>query len=1069
MAQRLDVTEQGTPSYHVAIAVPPGAGGLVPKLGLDYTASSANGLVGYGWSMGGLSTIARCRATIATDGQPGAVRWTATDKLCLDGKRLIALDSSLQPQVGRDLPDAAGISGSNPPREYRLEHDEYSRIRAYGLSDASSTNAGPLYFRVWTKDGRIVDYGASPQAADSFANIRPSASTQIGYSYTQAWAVSRIADVYGNHVDFKYGQQDRNWGTNASYQSGHEWWLAEVQYSGNKVLLSYEDRPTTAVADASEGYNYGAKNLSIKRLKSVTTYVNASNSTLGVGADAVAVQTTVLGYSQGVRTTRSLLTSVQTCAGVVTSTKCLPATTFSYTSGTQDVYTLNTKFDQASTRLSVHPYTMQTPFVASTNDFNGDGRTDILTADVDSAGVSGSSLLMSNGDGSFSSAPRYNIVEPLLSRYQCYLFRVADFNGDGLPDILRISNPVGYDDSAHVHNCNNVYPTKIFFNNGDGSFRGVTVTGAPNVQVSPGVYAIGPTFSWFAQPYQTSVLDMDGDGIADLLVTTYPLVDRAQFQPIANPCATITCTWVYKGLGDGSFQSKPTNMANRSMISTANDGANVLDIDGDGLQDIFVTDLFFMTPYSVARSTGDFNFVTVGKTLFDVAQPFDYKGDGRVSLLNYGSSVSCVMQIADMPGAELARMQNFGLCKGGDTEPYDYNGGVGALIQDFNGDGKQDFLRWDSSGNNALYTSNGDGTFTKSTTFKLQGASGSASQLGGGNYGVLLGDFTGHGEVEILQTVAGGKNALWTKSTIDKPDLLVSVTNPTGSGDRVDYAMTADGSVYAAEARGSVPVEGHVIDVPANLYLVATLSQDTQAGTPLVTKFAYQGLKQDRDGRGLLGFHVTTRQSIAPDGSSILDQVVHALAFPYTGMPLSKSRTYSGNGWDVVSTVYCDQAASAQAMATAISSGTSCPGDPAMHLKHPYPLLQTSQSVDLSGTALPTRIVQTTLTPDGEPSLVTDTLTVPGAPAGSVRTLTSTSYFPDDTSCQADQLTCKWFLARKQQETVERSVPSTMLPTAPGWAANASSRDGRTPQAIAAAAARLNAALQVVTSLLLQD
>ena len=1071
LAQRLDVTDQGTPSYHVPIAVPPGAGGLVPKLSVDYTASSGNGIVGYGWSLSGMSTIGRCRATIATDGQPGAVRWIATDKLCLDGKRLIALDSNSQPLVGRDQTDAAGITGGTP-REYRLESDEYSRIRAYGIADASSTNSGPLFFRVWTKDGHIIDYGTSPQASDSNANIVPAASTKIGYKYAQAWAVSRIADVYGNRVDFKYAQQDRTWGSNASYQLGHEWWLAEVQYSGNKVLLSYEDRPTTAVADASEGYNYGAKNLSIKRLKTVTTYVNAPNTSLGVGTGAVPVQTLVLAYSQGFRTTRSLLSSVQVCAGAVTSGKCLPKTTFSYSTGTPDVYTPNTKFNLQSTQLSIHPYTLQTPFIVMTNDFNGSGRTDILTASVDSAGVATSQLLLSNGDGSFTPAPFYNMLEPLVSRYQCYDFRIADFNGDGLPDILRVSNPTGYDDSGNAHACNNAYPTKIFFNNGNGKFTPVTVTGAPNVQISLGIYALGPTtFSFSTAPFQTSVLDMDGDGIADLLVTTYPAVSHQSYLPSPNPCANIVCTWAYKGNGDGSFKAMPTNMANTSMLSTANYGANVLDIDGDGLQDIFVTTLFNMTPYSVARSTGDFNFVTLGKTMYDVAEPFDYKGDGRVSLLNFGSSAACSVYIADQPNADLTRLQNFGMCNGGATYPYDSNGGgnAGALIQDFNGDGKQDFLHWDSSGSNTLYTSNGDGTFTKSTTFQLQAPSGTSTQLGAGNYGVLTGDFTGHGETEIIQTLAGGKNTLWTRAAIDKPDLLVSVTNPSGSTDSVSYAMSSDGAVYAGEARGSVPVEGHVSDVPANLYLVSSLSQDTQSVAPLVTKFAYQGLKQDRDGRGLLGFHVTTRQSVAPDGSTILDQVVHAIPFPYTGKPLTTDHLYSPNGWDVTTTVYCDQAAPAQVAATAIASNTTCPGDPTVHVKHPYPLLQTTQSVDLSNSALPGKTVQITLTPDGEPSLVSDTTTVPAGASGTVQTLTSTTFFPDDTSCQADQLTCNWFLARKQQETVEKIVPSAIASTSAGSAANASTTDGRSPQAVAAAAARLNAVLQVITSLLLQD
>ena len=58
---------------------------------------------------------------------------------------------------------------------------------------------------------------------------------------------------------------------------------------------------------------------------------------------------------------------------------------------------------------------------------------------------------------------------------------------------------------------------------------------------------------------------------------------------------------------------------------------------------------------------------------------------------------------------------------------------LGMLLGDFNGDGKTDILRWgDTASNNALYVSNGDGSFTSSGSFNLNTAS---LQLSNGTIG----------------------------------------------------------------------------------------------------------------------------------------------------------------------------------------------------------------------------------------------------------------------------------------------------------------------------------------------
>ena len=85
------VTPSGQAGYEIPIALPAGAAGMTPSLSLRYSSSTAMGLAGVGWGLSGLSAITRCSHTKALDGAYNVdVTLTPTDKLCLDGQRLLS-------------------------------------------------------------------------------------------------------------------------------------------------------------------------------------------------------------------------------------------------------------------------------------------------------------------------------------------------------------------------------------------------------------------------------------------------------------------------------------------------------------------------------------------------------------------------------------------------------------------------------------------------------------------------------------------------------------------------------------------------------------------------------------------------------------------------------------------------------------------------------------------------------------------------------------------------------------------------------------------------------------------
>ncbi|GIX40042.1 MAG: hypothetical protein KatS3mg128_1091 [Silanimonas sp.] len=229
VAGQFEVDESGQMSYRVPLYAVPGTAGVKPELALVYSSVAGNGPLGKGWTIAGLSSIGRCRASreagdfivngTPVDGDPPPVNFTASDRLCLDGQRLLAVANT---------PACASVSGMSVV-QYRTERESFQRVCGY-TATATPAN-GPLFFTVERKDGSISWYGdrdrnASANRPDGFVNATAPGHTAKALT----WLQTRFQDSTGNYIDYVYLKNP------GGADAPGEQIISEVRWTGKMVL-----------------------------------------------------------------------------------------------------------------------------------------------------------------------------------------------------------------------------------------------------------------------------------------------------------------------------------------------------------------------------------------------------------------------------------------------------------------------------------------------------------------------------------------------------------------------------------------------------------------------------------------------------------------------------------------------------------------------------------------------------------------------------------------------------------------------------------------------------------------
>ena len=271
-------------------------------------------------------------------------------------------------------------------------------------------------------------------------------------------------------------------------------------------------------------------------------------------------------------------------------------------------------------RAPVRTVDVGAPAGVAVGDFNGDGHTDVATADT-AAGVR---VFLGNGDGSFRPAVTY----PTESR--CTWIAASDFNLDGNTDLI-----VAHSSTNHL---------SVLLGTGDGTFQPASTFTVPGSATS------------------VVVEDFNSDGSPDLAViasatlTVLPGNPDGTFQP-ASTASTEPCTRsvaaadlnsdgkpdlavsdtclggirILLGNGDGTFRERASYLTAGAPNSMA-----LGDFNGDGLTDIAASDPAIYS-VRVLPGNGDGTF-SPAQVYATAAQPGfllagEFNGDGRTDLV----------------------------------------------------------------------------------------------------------------------------------------------------------------------------------------------------------------------------------------------------------------------------------------------------------------------------------------------------------------------------------------------------------------------------------------------------
>ncbi|WP_282110062.1 SpvB/TcaC N-terminal domain-containing protein [Shewanella algicola] len=869
----------GAFSYSVPLTIAPGRKGVQPSLSLNYSSQSGEGIAGMGWSLSANSSISRCSNIFDLDGSTVNSTFSADDKICYNGSRLVAVSAS-----NGGSPGQYGASGTY----YQTERDGAVIVKQFG----GGLNSSNVYFVAYETNGTQHVFGQS-----SNSRIVP-----VGLSLASTWLQEITRDTHSNEISYQYDEA-----------SAGNRYLLDIYYTGHQGVLGTRNiHFNYKTIPSAKSYQWGGYSVHDRQLMSMSMSIEGQEKA-----------TWLLNYQAPTTSLNdaAILDNLQYCD--TDNNDCL-TTEFSWfyrqyqhnlqtnhvLANITDNYTVGLKVKQDAdydgdgvTDLSVpldgiylsgtgEKITYQNlPGISSrqwAGDLNGDGlpnsneqSTNVIngTIDYDLDGAddfvytnSASKLVFTsfNADGSLKSsytsgisATCYTTIYRDIGDKYCTSHAV-DINGDGRKDIFLATN-------KQTGSGNNVITYKAFLrrDNGPGFVERGTFTAEAKEPLIP--------------------MDVDGDGVVDLAPSQFHKSlkwYKIGFNPSSNTVSFIEKNITFNVNVDIVHRTRPSRW---------------VDFNGDGLSDILTlhkvksTDTFytryiifnkgnglFEAPFNtgikeLAFSGGNGSFAkdpTYGGSAGYVHENFiqfiDYNGDGRQDILypNYARK-QYLYECWNWTSNESCRAVD------GGNAPKFYD---------------HDVWYW-----NVLLT-NPDGKSFTDVPLPVYGALATLSPI----------DLTGDGRVDFVTGMGFESDA--TKRTwfygskqggkppsypvgftlfahVDTQDTVVKSIK-TGMGEKLQLDYTQLKNIYPKPEATEYPY----VNFTNTMRVVATLKEDNGLNGFNNTTYYYKNARFHIAGRGFQGFSdIIETNTDAQSLLTLTTETMFSQTFPWSGTVMKKT------------------------------------------------------------------------------------------------------------------------------------------------------------------------------------
>ncbi len=485
------VNENGAATISIPLEFPEGINGMTPHLSLEYNSQSGNGILGLGWSLGGMSKISRVPYTYEYNDECHSVQFSNEDQLSLDGvilrKGTINGATCYYPEI-YDYSVVYPMSGGF--KVLKRDGAAYTYTAKYYLQQDISEPIEWHLSKVEDTYGNFIEYEYGNDRADgAFYPTKIKYTGRTGH--TPAYEIRLVYDANDARPDCpqKWFSQPGDMSCNAGFSrvtrklSNIECWFGEkriIRYNLTYTTLDWNIRALAYVEKQFHDYPGGTRSynqvIPLKFVWSKTRH-NLQCEQAGSAVDLGVAYDYVYQWHQqtafAVRFENEKMTGSQKCEHDIVH--------FMYNENTTPHYHLNVfrsnntigevgqAYSYNSTNHQYDCYTVNQNFTDGRfihalmpADTDGDGLDEIVCVYTSSNHLK-ISLIKPNGDGGLVETPLPYLFS-FPDGFDSNSFQTGDFNGDGLSDLLCLFNNCLY---VRMSTSNGAFSEDVSDNNNE--------------------------------------------------------------------------------------------------------------------------------------------------------------------------------------------------------------------------------------------------------------------------------------------------------------------------------------------------------------------------------------------------------------------------------------------------------------------------------------------------------------------------------------------------------------------------------------------------------------------------